>query len=287
MNNKLIAIVGETASGKSGLAMQLAKKFDGEIIAADSRTIYKGMDIGTAKPSQQDQLEVPHHLLDVVSPDQKFSVADFQKLAKQAIADIQGRKKLPFLVGGSGLYINSVVFDYNFGSVPNKAKRDRLNALNLDQLGEMAKKLDENISKNTLSNKRHLVRLIESKGAVQQQDKLIENCLILGLKLPRTELRKRIEARVEVMFRAGIRKEVEELAEQYGWESEAMTGIVYKLFKKHYQNELSITQVKRKFVQEDLKLAKKQRTWFKKNRYIHWLDNVGDAEQIVEQFINK
>ncbi|MEM6998184.1 MAG: isopentenyl transferase family protein [Patescibacteria group bacterium] len=131
---KLLAIVGQTASGKSSLAMRVAKQFDGEIIAADSRTVYKGLDIGTAKPTVDDMQQVRHHTIDVVDYGQSFTVADFKRLAHQAIFDIQERGKLPMLVGGSGLYLNSVLYDYELGGPADEGMRRELSGLTVHEL---------------------------------------------------------------------------------------------------------------------------------------------------------
>jgi tRNA dimethylallyltransferase len=147
MEAPLIVIVGPTASGKSALAMQLAERFGGEIICADSRTVYKGMDIGTAKPSAEDQARVPHHGLDLVEPGERFSAVDFKNYATQTIADIRARGKIPFLVGGTGLYVDAVIFDYHFGQADPEL-RAKLEALSLEELHEYCRnnniKLPEN-----------------------------------------------------------------------------------------------------------------------------------------------
>ena len=239
-NKPLVVVVGETASGKSTLAMDIAKKYDGEIIAADSRTIFKGMDIGTAKPSKQDQKEIPHHLLDIALPNERFTAAAFQKMAEKAIEDIHKRHKLPVMVGGSGLYVDSVVFNYSFDA-PN----------------------DED---------RQIMR---------------ENTLVIGIKIPKKQLRERITQRVEKMFKQGLRKEVDELQKKYGWDSEAMTGIGYREFKAFYDKQASMSQIKRDIVQNTIHFAKRQRTWFKRNPQIKWFQNPEDALKAVKSFLTE
>ena len=167
----LIVITGPTASGKSALAMDIAKKYGGEIICADSRTVYKGMDIGTAKPTEQDQREVPHHLLDVVEPNQPFSAAEFKERANQAICDISARGKLPMLVGGTGLYIDAVLFDYHFGLPADPNRRSDLQAMSVEQLQHVCLEQGIHLPIN-VRNKRHLVRAIEIGGVIQQPKKL-------------------------------------------------------------------------------------------------------------------
>ena len=219
----LVVIVGETASGKSGLALAAAERFKGELICADSRTVYKGMDVGTAKPTAEEQSKVPHHLLDVVEPNERFSAARFQELANQAISDIAGRHNLPVMVGGTGLYVDAVILNYDFDH--------------------------------------------------QTKSELRPNTLVIGLKLPRAELRCRIEARVEQMFYRGLRKEVDELVNQYGWDHWSLTGIGYREFADYQSGAKSMSQIKRAIVTNTLEFAKRQRTWFKRHPFIEWFED--------------
>ena len=279
----LVVIVGETASGKSSLAMSLAEELDGEIICADSRTIYKGMDVGTAKPSRQDQAKVPHHMLDVVLPDQPYSAADFKRGATQAIADIRRRGRLPIMVGGTGLYVDAVVFDYNFRVKYNDKIRVHLQGKTLEELRRLAADAGFTTLANS-SNKRHLMRVLES-GEAQTADRqqMIENVVIIGLKLSRAELRSRLKARIEQMFKRGLRREVDELVKKYSWEHESLTGIGYREFEGYYMHEISMAQVKRNILQHTLSYAKRQRTWFKRNPDIVWFDNSQEAKKYVIQ----
>jgi len=275
----LVVIVGETASGKSSLAMEVARRFDGEIISADSRAVYKHMDVGSAKPSKVDQAEIPHHLIDIVEPNQRFSAAKFQKLAKQATSDIRERGRLPLLVGGTGLYVNSVIFDYKFRPKPKKGLRSALNKLTDEELRKRVVKAGG--FEVDHKNRRHMVRFLEVGEAPKQSSTLIDNTIIVGVKRTRAELRQRIEKRVEQMFRAGLRKEVNDLVRDYGWENESMTGIVYRLFKEYDEGKISMSEVKRQFVLKDLQLAKRQRTWFKRNLHIHWFDEAESAMKYI------
>jgi tRNA dimethylallyltransferase len=160
---ELVAIVGPTASGKSGLAMETARRFYGEIIAADSRTIYKGMDIGTAKPSKADQAEIPHWGLDLVEPGQGFSAQKFKVYANQKITDINLRGKLAILVGGTGLYMDSVLYDFQFGPAADAEQRSALERLNVEQLQIIIEQKGLARPEN-IKNKRHLIRTIERRG---------------------------------------------------------------------------------------------------------------------------
>ncbi len=281
----LVVIVGETASGKSALALELAKQFNGEIICADSRTVYKGMDIGTAKPSLEEQSSVVHHGLDVVEPDQKFSVADFKSLALAAIREAGTRDKLSIMVGGSGLYIDAVLYDFEFLPIAASSERERLNKLSIEELQAevVAKKLP---MPSNNRNPRHLQRAIETAGQPKSRQKLRSNTLILGLSVDREELRQRITKRVDTMVENGLVREISILSRRYGWEVEAMRAPAYKAFRGYMEGG-TIEEAKQKFVQNDYRLAKKQRTWFKRNSGIQWLNDPRKAAPLVAKFLNK
>lgn len=250
----LVVIVGETASGKSALAMMLAKKFNGEIICADSRTVYKDMDIGTAKPSMQDRQEVPHHLLDVVSPDEPFTVAQFKEAALKAIEDVSSRGKLPIMVGGSGLYIDAVLFDYGFSD--DAAPRDP-------------------------ANPRHI-----SKDAPRHRNTLRPNTLIIGLSVEKDVLRRKIEQRAREMLQHGLTEEVNAVRAKYP-ASKALQAPAYKAYIEYLDGALTDEEALARFIQNDLHLAKRQRTWFKRNKSIHWVDNPEKSVELVTTFLNK
>lgn len=286
MASNLIVIVGETASGKSALGLELAKRFNGEIICADSRTIYKGMDIGTAKPSKQEQSEIPHHLLDITEPDQSFTVADFKKRADVIISQVTDRGNLPIMVGGSGLYIDSVIFNYQFGSMARPQLRVELDELSQSELQRRAKSLGINEEDVNFQNKRHLMRAIENGGVIKQQRKLRPNTLVIGLQLARLDLKRRIHGRIEKMIERDFVGEVRQLATTYGWDSEAMTGIGYRAFQKYLQGEISLERAKEEFEKGDIQLAKKQRTWSKRNKYIQWVDDPSKVVALVTTFLN-
>jgi tRNA dimethylallyltransferase len=285
-NPPLVVIVGQTASGKSALAMELARRFDGEIIAADSRTIYKGMDIGTAKPTLAERSEVPHHLIDVVAPDEPFTVADFQRLALQALDDIAARSKLPLLVGGSGLYVDAVIYSFGFRSAPNPVARERLQGHTVEELQDMLR--DEGILLPTNErNPRHLIRALETAGAPAVREPLRPNTLVLGLELDRGRLRQSIELRVEQMCAAGFVEEVRRLAEQYGWDVPALQAPGYRAFRQYIEGAISLEDAKKLFVQNDMQYAKRQKTWFKRNQDINYISNSAEAVDMVTTFLNK
>lgn len=268
----LVVIVGETASGKTSLSIELAKKLDGEIICADSWTVYKGFDIGTAKPTAAERQGIPHHLLDVAEPSEGFSAAVFQRLAKQAIKDITSRGKLPIIVGGTGLYADSILYDYSFLPLADPAEREKLNALSLEELLQKAETMQLDTSAIDIRNKRRIIRLIENNGVLPTKHPLRENTIVLGLKRPLNELRERVVQRIDGMVKDGLADEVARLGEQYGWDCEPMKAPAYRAFRHYCQGEIPLAEAKFRMVQNDLQLAKKQRTWFKRNDSIQWIE---------------
>ena len=294
MQYPLIVIVGETASGKSALAMELARQFDGELICADSWTVYKGFDVGTAKPSVAEQDEIQHHLLDVADPETGFTVVEFQRLAKQAIADIQSRGKLAIMVGGTGLYVDSVLYDYQFLPPTSDALRDELNELSLDELIERVQALHIDSEGIDMRNKRRIVRLIENNGQRPTKKDLRANTLVLGVAVDREHLRERITHRVEAMLAAGLEPEVAQLAERYGWDTEPMKGIGYREWRPYFEprpeSKQGLDETKQRIVAATMGLAKRQRTWFKRNDCIQWLqplNTLANAVELVTTFIHK
>ncbi|MEO6109405.1 MAG: tRNA (adenosine(37)-N6)-dimethylallyltransferase MiaA [Candidatus Saccharimonadales bacterium] len=267
----LIVIVGPTASGKSSLAVTLAEQFGGEIICADSRTVYTHMDIGTAKPSKEDRARVPHWGLDLVEPNKSFTVADFQTYAYEMIADIRARGKIPFLVGGTGLYIDAVVFEYEFGPV-DISLREKLESLSLEQLQEYCIENNIKLPEND-KNRRYVMRAIERKNT--NGKRLLEphhNTIIVGITTKKEILRKRIHERSEHLFDDGVVEEAKSLGEKYGWKSEAMTGNIYRLIHNFLDGAMTEAELKQLNETADWQLAKRQLTWLKRNPFIKWLD---------------
>lgn len=250
----MVTIVGPTASGKTALSIELAKRFNGEIICADSRTVYKYLDIGAAKPTKLEQETVPHHLLDIVSPDEQFTAADFKRLANEAIDEISSRHKLPIMVGGSGLYIDAVLFDYGFSD--NAQERDP-------------------------ANPRHL-----SKAVPRVRQPARDNTLIIGMQVPREVLKDRIIKRVDGMVAAGFIEEVQWLIANYPG-SKALLAPGYKAFTHHISGRISQEEAKQLFIKNDHQLAKRQMTWFKRNKSIHWISGSEQAFDLVQDFMDK
>jgi tRNA dimethylallyltransferase len=187
----LVVIVGPTASGKTALAIELAEQFNGEIICADSRTVYKGMDIGTAKPTKKEQSKVPHWGIDIVDPDQRFTAADFKKYVLQKIAEIRSRGHVPFLVGGSGLYVDSVIFDYEFGDEADENLRRKLNTMTVDELKNYCI-INNIVLPENHKNQRYLIRKIELNGVQpKRNNQPINDIIVVGISTDKIELRKK------------------------------------------------------------------------------------------------
>lgn len=268
----LIAVVGPTASGKTALAIRLATEYGGEIICADSRTIYKGMDIGTAKPTDAEQGVVKHWGLDLVEPGERFTAADFKDYANKCIADIRKRGKVPFLVGGTGLYVDAVLYDYRFGDGYDSARRNSLLQMSIESLQNYCKKHNIQLPQN-ISNKRYIVRAIEQNGINNSSNDVpITNSVVVGISTDAAILRTRIERRSEQLFQDGVVEEAKKLGKKYGWESEAMTGNIYRIIHRYVNGDISLDDAKRLFVIRDRQLAKRQLTWFRRRKHIEWLE---------------
>jgi tRNA dimethylallyltransferase len=280
---KLVALVGPTAAGKTELAVALAKQFGGEIICADSRTVYRGMAIGAAKPSVADQSRVPHHLLDIVEPNEPISAAEFKRLAEGKVLEIFERGNVPFLVGGSGLYVHSVLYDYNFPAGPRTAERAALEGLELAELVGRLKKLDpERAREIDLKNKRRVVRALETAGRPRQRrTELPRNCLLLGLKPDAQSLHTKIVRRTRAMFKMGLVAEVERLVNRYGEKLEALRSPGYAEIVRMLRGEITQAQAEELVILHTQQLAKRQMTWFKRNIEIQWLDDSRQAEELV------
>ena len=230
-----IVILGPTGSGKTGVSIKLAKDIGGEIISADSRAIYKGMDIGTAKPTVEEMNGIPHYGLDLVEPGERFTVADWKEYTEKKIADIKARGKVPIVAGGTGLYIDSLIYDYHFKG-PTGAK-----------IGDFEQK---SCSDRT-----------EVKG----------DYLIIGIKWESEKLRTRLKQRIDEMFCPDLYAETKYLVEKYGWDSGAMKSNIYEFAWKYINGELSLDEAKEQCFYRDWHLAKRQITWFKRNPEIIWL----------------
>ncbi len=268
----LVVIVGPTASGKSGLAIRVAKEFGGEIISADSRAVYEGLDIGTAKPSREEQQGVPHWGIDLVKPGERFTAADFKQYAEQKIVEIRQRGRVPILVGGTGLYVDAVIYDFQFPNGENSQKRRKeLDALTLGELQEYCLRNNIELPDND-KNKRYVINAILRNGhGLKRRVEPIVNTTIVGITTDRDELRSRIAARAEQIFSVELYNEAKRAAEKYGWDNEAMTGNIYPLLRQYFDHEITLDDAKERFVTLDWRLAKRQMTWLKRSEHIRWL----------------
>lgn len=282
----LVAITGPTASGKTALALKLAKRWGGEIICADSRTVYKHMDIGTAKPTLEDRKAVPHWLLDVVDPGQRFTVADFQKLAFLAIDDIRSRGKIPFLVGGTGLYIDSVVLEFTFGSEADMTLRSELEKMSVVELQTLLQKQHVPMPENK-KNKRYLIRSYEKNNVSTSSTSLPkQDTFVVAIQTDMQELEQRICQRADEMLGKNILQETQHILSLYGSSGEAFTGNIYPIIQKLLEGEIGHEEARRLLVLRDRQLAKRQLTWLKRHDWVQWC-SLSDAEQYFNNLLVK
>jgi len=294
--NKLIVILGPTAVGKSNLAVKLAKKFNGEIISADSRQVYRGMDIGTAKPTKKEMQGIPHHLLDVASPKKRFTVVQYRKLALEAINNILRKGKIPILCGGTGFYIQAVVDGILIPEVkPDWMLRSSLNKLETKELFKKLKKLDPKRAKTIeQKNRRRLIRaleiIIKTKKPVPplKKEPLPYPILIIGIKRPFQKLKKRIKKRFLKWLKQGLIKEVKNLRKSgLSWKKIEDFGIHYRVVVQYLQKRINYTEMIKNSIKEIQNYTKRQMTWFKKDKRIHWIKNYKEAEKLAKGFLAK
>ncbi len=323
---KLVVILGPTASGKTALSLKLAKKFNGEIISADSRAIYKGLNIGTAKPEKDKRHEsriknqvpetsylvqgIPHHMIDIVSPNQTLTLSQYKKLALTKTRVIARRKRLPFLVGGTALYIYSVIDNWLIPGVPpNKKLRAKLEKWSTEKLYEKLTKKDFEAKKFIdPQNKRRIIRALEVIAATgkpfsQQREKgePLFDVLILGIKKPLKEIKKSIAKRTKQMLKAGLATEVRKILKKYytrstvhsaywpqyslALRSVALSGIHYKENIGYLNKKTSLSEAIALTNKNDEQLVRRQMTWFKKDKRIKWVKNQNEAEKLVKTFL--
>ena len=286
---RVIVVVGPTASGKSKLAEKLAKKFQGEIIAADSRTVYKGMDIGTAKNFKD-------HLVDLISPNKQFTAGEFKKLALDKIRAIWLKNKVPLLVGGTGFYIDVLTKNLLLPKTPLNTKlRQKLNRMSLKKLQTELRRLDPQAEKIVdLKNPRRLIRAIEickqSKKPLSETRKIgapLFDFLKIGIELPREKLYQKINKRVEKMFKVGLLQEAKRIYQKYGEKAPGLNCIGYREFVPYFQKKIDLKRTKEIIQQNTRHYAKRQLTWFKKDQTINWVKNYQTAEKLTKKFLTR
>lgn len=295
---KVIVICGPTASGKTALSIELAKKINGEIISSDSMQIYKYMNIGTAKPSKEEMQGINHYLLDFVEPNKRYSVAEFKKDAEAAIEEILAKGKTPIIVGGTGLYVDSLIYGIEYQDIEldekyRKELEDRISKEGLEKLYEEAQKIDpqamEKISQN---DKKRILRVLEiykatGKNKTEQEIKSRKNGVkydykVFAINLDREVLYERINKRVDIMIKQGLIQEVEQLLKRYNEFPTAMQGLGYKEVVEYLQGITSKEEMIEKLKMETRRYAKRQITWFKKNKQTIWI-GPKDLQRILEE----
>ena len=295
--NKLVVILGPTASGKTDLSIKLAKKFNGKVVSADSRQIYKGMNVGSGKITKKDMQGIPHYLLDIANPKTRFTVAQYQKLALSVIKKIQKMDGLPFLVGGTGFYIQSVVDGIVIPEVkPDWKLRKKLEKLTTEKMFEKLKKIDpkraESIDKK---NPRRLIRALEivlSTGKPVPElrggpDSTDLEVLQIGIKKSPDELKKLINKRLLKRLKNNVMvNEVKKLkASGLSWKRLEEFGLEYRYVAQYLQNKLTYQEMIGEIQKESEHFGKRQMTWFKRDKRIHWIKNNKEAIKLVDEFL--
>ena len=294
-HNKLVVIVGPNASGKSDLAVKLAKRFNGEVVSADSRQVYKGMDIGTGKITKEEIQGISHHLLDVASPKRRFSVVQYQKKAIEVIKKIQRKGKLPILCGGTGFYVQAVVDGLVFPKVkPDWRFRKKLEQKSAKELYEYLKKLDPERAKTIeKDNKRRLIRAIEivlktGKPVPKLQKQKLFDVLMIGIKRNKKELKERIRKRLKKRLKQGMIEEVKKLKESgLSWKRLEEFGLEYRWIARYLQGKIDYQEMIEKLQKDIEDFAKRQMTWFKRDKRICWIQNYKEAEKLVRKFLSQ
>ena len=301
--DRVIVIVGPTASGKTALTVELAKRIDGEVISCDSMQIYRNMSIGTAKPSAEEMDGVPHYLIDFVSPDVRYSVADFKRDAEEKIRFVLDRGKVPILCGGTGLYVDSLVYGIDYPEIEfDQGYRDELMAVadsedGLKRLYEMAMKIDPDaVLKISRNDKKRITRVLELYRATGKTKTELEresrkngvkyDYRIFAIGMDREKLYDRIYKRVDLMIEQGLVDEVKDIVKKYDKFPTAMQGLGYKEVVEYFDKKLTMDEMIQKIKQETRRYAKRQLTWFRKNKSIVWIDGLDDREKNLEIIIN-
>ena len=291
--NKLIIILGPTASGKSALAVKLAKKFDGEIISADSRQVYCGLNLASGKIPKKEMAGIPHHCLDITSLKTRYTVAQWKKCAESTLKKIMERGKLPIVVGGTAFYINALISKSFIPEVkPNWKLRKVLEKKSADELFRMLKKLDPRRARTIeLKNKRRLIRaleIIKSTGKpIPEFNPELRNdfdILILGIKRTSEDLKNRIYKRLKIRLKAGMINEIKKLhSSGISWKRLEELGLEPRWIAKYIQKQISKREMWAGIIRDTLKFVRHQMTWWKKNGYIHWVNSENEAMLFMKQ----
>ena len=299
MKPKVIVIVGPTASGKTALSIELAKKINGEIVSCDSMQIYKDMDIGSAKPSVEEMQGIKHYMIDIANPDERFSVAEYKKQAESAIDEILSKGKMPIVVGGTGLYADSLIYGIEYPEIKfDQQYREELEKQaeteeGLKDLYNKAKKIDEKaIQKISENDKKRIIRILEiyhqtgkTKTELEIESRKNEikyDFKVFAINMDRQILYDRINKRVDIMIENGLIEEVENLLKKYNEFPTAMQGLGYKEVVQYFNKELTKEEMIDKIKQETRRYAKRQLTWFRKNKETIWIDGQVDIQKNID-----
>ena len=298
MKPKVIVIVGPTASGKTALSIELAKKINGEIVSCDSMQIYKDMDIGSAKPTVEEMQGIKHYMLDFVSPAQRYSVAEYKKDAEAAIEEILKKGKNPIVVGGTGLYADSLIYGIEYNEVEfDEEYRNKLENIanteeGLNSLYNKTKEIDKIAMEKISSNdKKRIIRVLEifhSTGKTKteleiesRKNEVKYDYNVFAINIERSVLYDRINKRVDIMLENGLIGEVKSLFEKYKTFPTAMQGLGYKETKEYLENKITKEEMIDKIKQETRRYAKRQLTWFRKKKKTIWLDGLDDMKNNI------
>lgn len=300
---KLVVIIGPTAVGKTKLSIDIAHRLNGEIISGDSMQIYKGMDIGTAKITKEEMEGIPHHLIDIKKPDDVYSVAEFQETARLLINEITDKNKMPMIVGGTGLYIQSVLYDYQFTESPSDPEFRKKLELELSEKGEQAihqllAQVDpESAEKIHPNNTRRVIRALEifhctkismHEHLKQQENKLLYDVALIGLTMDRDLLYQRINDRVDIMVENGLINEVKGLYNQGLGDTQSIKAIGYKEIYDYFDGKVSYNEALNQLKQNSRRYAKRQLTWFRNKMDVKWFDMTPPIknEQMVDEIFS-
>lgn len=298
MKPKVIVIVGPTASGKTALSIELAKKINGEIVSCDSMQIYKDMDIGSAKPTHEEMQGIKHYMIDIIEPDKRFSVAEYKKQAETAIDEILSKGKIPIVIGGTGLYADSLIYGIEYPEIEFDEKyRKELEKKaetpeGLKELYKKAKQIDEEAVKKISENdKKRILRILEiyhSTGKTKTQLEIESrkngvkyDYKVFAINMDRQILYDRINKRVDIMIENGLIEEVQNLLKKYNQFPTAMQGLGYKEVVEYFEGILTKEEMIDKIKQETRRYAKRQLTWFRKNKQTIWINGLDDVQKNI------
>lgn len=299
---KVVVIGGPTASGKTDLSIRLAQKINGEIVSADSMQIYKEMNIGTAKPDEDERQGIKHYMLDIINPDERYSVADYKRQAKIAIQEIINKGKTPIVVGGTGLYIDSLIYEIEYVDIQTdleyrKQLEERVEKEGLQKLYEEAKKIDEYaMEKISPNDKKRILRVLEiykqtgkTKTQLDKQSRkdVQYDYKVFAINMDREILYNRINKRVDIMIQKGLIDEVKQIYNKYKMFPTAMQALGYKEVVEYLEDKITKEEMIEKIKQESRRYAKRQLTWFRKNKQTIWLDGQENIETNINRILEE